>query len=63
MSTKALGLAKNRITDDTISASIIQVLKESIRHVLLLNQDPSNSQITDENAGAGRREVYLNFWL
>ena len=62
MSTKVLGLAKNRITD-TRSASIIQVLKESIRHVLLLNQDPSNSQITDEDAGAGRREVYLNFWL
>ena len=62
MSTKVLGLAKNRITD-TRSASTIQVLKESIRHVLLLNQDPSNSQITDEDAGAGRREVYLNFWL
>ena len=60
MSTKVLGLAKNRITDST-AASIIQVLKESIRHVLLLNQDPSNSQITDEDAGAGRREVYLNF--
>ena len=62
MSTKVLGLAKNRITDAR-AASIIQVLKESIRHVLLLNQDPSNSQITDEDAGAGRREVYLNFWL
>ena len=60
MSTKVLGLAKNRITD-TRSAIIIQVLKESIRHVLLLNQDPSNSQITDEDAGAGRGEVYLNF--
>ena len=55
-----LGLAKNLITDAR-AASIIQVLKESIRHVLLLNQDPSNSQITDEDAGAGRREVYLNF--
>ena len=55
-----LGLAKNRITDAR-AASIIQVLKESIRHVLLLNQDPSNIQITDEDAGAGRREVYLNF--
>ena len=55
-----LGLAKNRITDAR-AASIIQVLKESIRHVLLLNQDPSNSQITDEDAGAGRGEVYLNF--
>ena len=60
MSTKVLGLAKNLITDAR-AASIIQVLKESIRHVLLLNQDPSNSQITDEDAGAGRREVYLNF--
>ena len=60
MSTKVLCLAKNRITDAR-AASIIQVLKESIRHVLLLNQDPSNSQITDEDAGAGRREVYLNF--
>ena len=60
MSTKVLGLAINRITDAR-AASIIQVLKESIRHVLLLNQDPSNSQITDEDVGAGRREVYLNF--
>ena len=60
MSTKVLDVVKNRITNAR-AASIIEVLKELICHVLLVNQDPSDSQITDEDAGAGRREVYLNF--
>ena len=57
MSTKVLDCVLNRITDAR-AASLIKVLKQS---KLLLDQDPSDSQITDEDAGAGRREVYLNF--
>ena len=59
MSTKVLDLVLNRITDAR-AASLIKVLKQS---KLLLDQDPSDSQITDEDAGAGRREVYLNVCL
>ena len=59
MSTKVLDCVLNRITDAR-GASLIKVLKQS---KLLLDQDPSDSQITDEDAGAGRREVYLNVCL
>lgn len=43
------------------AASIIKVLKQSTYHVFVIDQNPNDNQITDEDVGAGRRKVYLKF--
>ena len=57
---EALYLGNNQITD-VRAASIIEVLQQSSYHVFLIGQNPNNNQITDEDAVAGRRKVYLAF--
>ena len=53
-------LGENGITDAR-AASIIKVLERSIYHEFVIDQNANDNQITDEDAGAGRRKVYLNF--
>ena len=55
-----LYLGENRITDAR-AASIIKVLKQSTYRVFVIDQNPNDNQITDEDVGAGRRKVYLKF--
>ena len=53
-------LDENRITDAR-AASIIKVLKRRTYHEFVIDQNANDNQITDEDAGAGRRKVYLMF--
>ena len=53
-------LGENRITHAR-ATSIIKVLKRPIYHEFVIDQNANDNQITDEDAGAGLRKVYLKF--